>query len=183
MRMVDIIVENIIASAKIADELDIHKIAEKIPGFMYDPTEFLGLTLKLDEPNVAILLLPNGKAICTGAKKNEDIESSIKLVVNKFKNNNIKTNSKTNIETQNIIVTSDLKKELNLNSISKGLMYENISYEPDKLPGLVYKMDDIGAVLLIFSSGKIVCTGVKNLDDASKAMEMIKEKISSIGAL
>jgi len=43
-------------------------------------------------------------------------------------------------------------------------------------------MEDMGAILLIFSSGKIVCTGVKNLEDASKAMEVMNEKISSIGA-
>jgi len=178
--MSNITVENIIAFVKIADELDIHKIAERVPGFMYDPTEFLGLTLKLDEPNVAILLLPNGKVICTGAKKIEDIESSIKEVVKKVKIIGVKIKSKMDIEIQNIIAALDLKKEINLSSISKGLMLENMSYEPEQFPGLVYKMDDTGAILLIFSSGKIVCTGVKNLEDAYKAIETMKEKISSI---
>jgi len=180
--MTEIIVENIIAYAKIADELDIHKIAEKVPGFMYDPTEFLGLTLKLDEPNVAVLLLPNGKLICTGAKKIDDIESSIKEVANKIRIIGVKIKPKTNIEIQNIVVSSDLQKELNLSSISKALMLEDSSYVPDQFPGLVYKMEDMGAILLIFSSGKIVCTGVKNLEDASKAIEVMNEKISSIGA-
>jgi len=181
--MTNIIVENIIAYAMIADELDIHRIAEKIPGFMYDPTEFLGLTIKLDEPNVAVLLLPNGKVICTGAKKIEDIESSIKQVVNRIKSIGVKIKSKINIETQNIVASFDLNKELDLSLISKGLLLENTSYEPDQFPGLIYKMDEMGAILLIFSSGKIVCTGVKNLEDASKAIEMMKEKISSIEAL
>jgi len=180
--MTDITVENIIAYAKVADELDIYKISEKVPGFMYDPTEFLGLTLKLEKPNVAILLLPNGKVICTGAKKIEDIEFSIKEVVNKIKSIGIKIKSKTEIEIQNIVASLDLNKELNLSFISKELMLENTSYEPDQFPGLVYKMDDTGAVLLIFSTGKIVCVGVKNLEDASKVIEMMKEKISSIGA-
>jgi len=180
--MMDITVENIIAYAKVADELDIYKISEKVPGFMYDPTEFLGLTLKLEKPNVAILLLPNGKVICTGAKKIEDIEFSIKEVVNKLKSIGIKIKSKTDIEIQNIVASLDLNKELNLDLISKELMLDNTSYEPDHFPGLVYKIDDTGAVLLIFSSGKIVCVGVKNLEDATKAIEMMKEKISSIGA-
>jgi transcription initiation factor TFIID TATA-box-binding protein len=181
--MTNIIIENIIANSMIADELDIHRIAEKIPGFMYDPTEFLGLTLKLDEPNVAVLLLPNGKVICTGAKKIEDIEYSIKFVVNKIKGIGLKIKSKTDIEIQNIIAYLDLNKELDLNAISKGLMQENISYEPDQFPGIVYNMDDLGAILLIFNSGKIVCTGVKKLDDVTKAIEMMKEKISSLEVL
>jgi transcription initiation factor TFIID TATA-box-binding protein len=181
--MANITVENIVASAKIADELDIHRIAEKVPGFMYDPTEFLGLTLKLDKPNVAILLLPNGKVICTGAKKIEDIEYSLKEVVNKIKSIGVKTKTKTNMEIQNIVASFNLEKELNLSIISKALMLENTSYEPDQFPGLVYNMEDLGAILLIFSTGKIVCTGVKNFEDASKAIEIMKEKISSIGAL
>jgi transcription initiation factor TFIID TATA-box-binding protein len=179
--MTYITVENIIANAKIADELDIHRIAEKVPGFMYDPTEFLGLTLKLDKPNVAILLLPNGKVICTGAKKIEDIEYSLKEVVNKIKSIGVKTKIKTNIEIQNIVASFNLEKELNLSIISKALMLENTSNEPDQFPGLVYNMEDLGAILLIFSTGKIVCTGVKNFEDASKAIEIMKEKISSIG--
>jgi transcription initiation factor TFIID TATA-box-binding protein len=181
--MTNITIENIIANAKVADELDIHRIAEKVPGFMYDPTEFLGLTLKLDKPNVAILLLPNGKVICTGAKKIEDIEYSLKEVVNKIKSIGVKTKTKTDIEIQNIVASFELEKELNLSIISKGLMLENTSYEPDQFPGLVYNIEELGAILLVFSTGKIVCTGVKNFEDASKAIEIMKDKILSIGAL
>ena len=90
---------------------------------------------------------------------------------------------RTEIKIQNIVVSLDLEKELNLDSISKVLLLENASYEPDQFPGLVYKIDDMNAVLLVFSSGKIVCIGVKNLEDATKAIEMMKEKISSIEAL
>jgi transcription initiation factor TFIID TATA-box-binding protein len=82
--MTDIIVENIIAYAKVADELDIYRISEKVPGFMYDPTEFLGLTLKLEKPSVAILLLPNGKIICTGVKNFEDVSKAIEIMKDKI---------------------------------------------------------------------------------------------------
>jgi transcription initiation factor TFIID TATA-box-binding protein len=62
-------------------------------------------------------------------------------------------------------------------------MLENTSYEPDQFPGLVYNIEELGAILLVFSTGKIVCTGVKNFEDASKAIEIMKDKILSIGAL
>ena len=80
-------------------------------------------------------------------------------------------------------INTDLKKELNLSLISKDLLLENVDYEPDQFPGLIYRMDDIGASLLLFSSGKIVCTGTKNIEDATNAIEMIKEKPSSLGVL
>lgn len=68
--MTNLTIENIAAYAKIADSIDVSKLAESEPDFKYDPDEFSGLTLKLDEPKTAVLLLPNGKVVCTGAKKN-----------------------------------------------------------------------------------------------------------------
>jgi len=44
-------------------------------------------------------------------------------------------------------------------------------------------MDDFGAVLLIFSSGKLVCTGAKEMKDVSSAIDLMKEKLSSLGVL
>ena len=181
--MTDITIENIAAYAQIANGLDIKQIAEKLPEFKYNPDEFSGLTLKLDDPKAAILLLPNGKTVCTGAKKIEDAKTAIKNLVDKIQGAGIKVKKKPKIETQNIVVSTDLKKELELSSISKGLLLENVDYEPKQFPGLIFKMDDIEVLLLLFSSGKIVCTGAKNLKDASNAIEMIKEKLSSLGAL
>jgi TATA-box binding protein (TBP) (component of TFIID and TFIIIB) len=67
--MADISIDNIVAFAFIADSLDIEQIAEKLPEFKYNPTEFPGLTLKIDNPKSAVLLLSSGKAICTGVNK------------------------------------------------------------------------------------------------------------------
>ena len=175
--------ENIVAQVQLADYFNIDEIVEKIPDFNYNPDEFQGLTMKLDHPKTAVLILANGKAICTGAKKIEDAEAAIKKVKDILKKANIAVKSKLNIETQNMVVSADMKKELHLSSISSGLVLENVTYEPDQFPGLVYRMDDIGVVILVFSSGKIVCTGAKNIDDASKAIETMKDKLSSIGAL
>jgi transcription initiation factor TFIID TATA-box-binding protein len=180
--MADVSIDNIVAFAFIADGLDIKQLAEKLPEFKYNPTEFPGLTLKLDNPKSAIMLLPSGKAICTGAKKIEDAEIVIKDLVNKIKKIKvIKLKKKYKVETQTIIASTDLKKELNLSSISAGLSSDNVDYHPVQFPGLIYKMDEIGASLLLFSSGKIVCAGTKNIEDATNAIEKMKEKLSSIG--
>ena len=181
--MTNVTIENIVTYAQIADGLDIDKIAEKLPEFKYNPAEFSGLTIKLDDPKTAVLILSSGKAICTGAKKIEDAETSIKQTVSKIRKIKVKVKKTINIETQNIVVSTDLKKELHLSSISSGLLLDHVDYEPKHFPGLIYNMDDIGASLILFSSGKIVCTGTKNIEDAKNAIEMMKEKLSSIGAL
>ena len=176
-------IENIVAYAVIADSLNVEDIVEKIPDFQYNPDEFFGATYKLDDPKTAVLILPSGKAVCTGAKNIEDVKVSINKITIKLKNIGIKVKTKPKIETQNIIASTDVKKELHLSSISKGLLLEHVNYEPEHFPGLIYNVDDVGVLLLIFSSGKIVCTGAKNIEDATKAIEMIKEKLSSLGAL
>ena len=181
--MSEVKVENIVAYAQIADGLDIEQIVEKIPEFNYNPNEFTGLTIKLDEPKTAVLILPGGKAICTGAKKIEDAETSIKKVINQIKKKKIDVRKKIEVEVQTIVVSIDLKKELHLSSISSGLVLDHVEYEPKKFPGLIYRIRDIGTTLIVFSSGKIVCTGAKTIEDAANAIEMMKEKLSSIGAL
>jgi len=181
--MTEITIENIVAYAQIADGLDINKIAEDQPEFKYNPAEFSGLTLKLDFPKTAVLLLPGGRAICTGAKSIEDAETSINKLVEKIKKLNIKVKKEINIEIQNIIATTEIGKELHLDSIAKGLILDKVDYEPKQFPGLIFRSNDIGAAIIIFSTGKIVCTGTKKIEDATNAIESIKEKLTSIGAL
>ena len=181
--MTDIKIENIIVYAQIADSFNMEQLSEMFPEFTYNPDDFSGLSYKLDFPKTAVLILSNGKAICTGAKTMKDAETSINKIINKIKEKGITVNTKPQMETQNIVAYVDVKKELHLSSISTGLLLENVSYKPEEFPGLVYQMDELGVVLLLFSSGKIVCTGAKNIEDASKALDEMKEKLLSIGAL
>ena len=44
-------------------------------------------------------------------------------------------------------------------------MRGRIAYEPEQFPGLTYRMEDPKVVFLIFSSGKLVCTGAKREED------------------
>ena len=92
--MTDIKIENIVAYAQISNDLDIEKIAEKIPEFKYNPDEFSGLTLKIDDPKTAVLILPSGKTICTGAKKIEDAKNVIKKLEDKLIKAKIKVKKK-----------------------------------------------------------------------------------------
>ena len=34
-------------------------------------------------------------------------------------------------------------------------------YEPEQFPGLIYRMEEPKVVILLFASGKLVCTGAK----------------------
>ncbi|MEA3457807.1 MAG: TATA-box-binding protein, partial [Candidatus Thermoplasmatota archaeon] len=51
----------------------------------------------------------------------------------------------------------------------------------DQFPGLVYQIDGPDTTLILFESGKIVCTGARKLEDATTSINTIKNKLSSMG--
>ena len=179
--MADIHVENIVTSTKISEELDLKRLADHIPDSKYNPEEFPGLILHFELPKTAALLFSNGKAICTGAKNMKDANETMHKIISKLKGAGISVMEKPEIGMQNIVASSDVGKELHLSSISKSLWLEKVEYKPEEFPGLVYRPGNLGAVLLVFSSGKIVCTGVKSLEDASNVINAFKDKLSSLG--
>ena len=181
--MTNIIVENIVASAQISAGFNVKQLSEKILDFKYNPDEFDGVTMKLKNPDTAVLVFPNGKIVCTGAKTIDDANKAIKVTMKKIKDAGITTRKQPKADIQNIVASINLRKEMDLSSISKGLLLQHVEYQPDQFPGLIYKIEEYGATLLLFSSGKLVCTGTKKLEDVTGAMDMMKEKLSSIGAL
>lgn len=176
-------IENIVASTNLAEEFDLKRLAEILPDSKYNTDEFPGLIWHITEPKSAALLFPNGKVICTGAKSMEELNSVIRKITNKINDIGISTKEKTEIKIQNIIASSNLNKTLYLGSIARNIGLDNVEYEPEKFPGLVYKVQSINVVILLFGSGKIICTGAKELEDTTRAIDLIKDKLTSIGML
>jgi len=181
--MADIIIENIVATTQVAKKLDIEHLADAIHDSKYDPEEFPGLALHFNDPKTAALVFSSGEIICTGAKNIDEIEDSMIKTIDKIEEAGISVIDEPDVEIQNIVASLDLKKELNLVNIVKNPLLENVEYKPEKFPGLVYRMDDSNVTLLIFDSGKIVCTGAEKLEDTSDAINTIEDKLRSMGVL
>jgi len=60
---------------------------------------------------------------------------------------------------------------------------ENSEYEPNQFPGLVYRVKDPKAVFLLFSTGKVICTGTRKIEDVEHAMNFLSKQLKSIDAL
>lgn len=69
------------------------------------------------------------------------------------------------IEIQNVVATVVLGHRLDLKAIVKS--FAHVDYRPERFPGLVFRFKKPKTATLIFSSGKMVCTGAKNQEDAS----------------
>ena len=181
--MADVNIENIVASTQIADGLDVEQLAESIPDSEYNPEDFPGLVLHFEKPKTAALIFSSGKVVCTGAKKEDEVNEAMNLIIKKIKSVGVNVIDNPEVKIQNIVASADLEKELQLSSIAKNLWLDNVEYEPEQFPGLVYRMETPSVVLLLFSSGKVVCTGGKSLEDVSEAIDAFKDKLSSLGVL
>jgi len=90
---------------------------------------------------------------------------------------------KPEIKIQNIVASANLGRVLNLNAIAIGLGLENVEYEPEQFPGLVYRMAIPKVVILLFGSGKLVITGGKKPEDAEAAVEKVVIELDGLGLL
>ena len=183
--MLEVKVENIVASTTFADKLDLDAIAQSLEEAEYEPEQFPGLVYRLKNPKTATLLFRSGKANCTGAKNLEDVRKTIDIIADKLRKMGVDVYKNKDLEmvVQNMVAIADLGSELNLNEVAMGLGLENIEYEPEQFPGLVYHIKEPKVAMLLFGSGKIVCTGGRRTEDVSIAVENLSKELSSLGLL
>jgi len=176
-------IENVVASTGIGQELDLQSVAMDLEGADYDPEQFPGLVYRTQDPKSAALIFRSGKIVCTGAKSTDDVYESLNIVFDELRGLGIDVPSNPEITIQNIVSSGDLGSAVNLNAIAIGFGLENIEYEPEQFPGLVYRMDDPNVVTLIFGSGKVVVTGAKEPADAGRALDVISSRLDELGLL
>jgi len=176
-------IENIVASTSLGTTLDLHSLVLALDGAEYDPERFPGLIYRLKEPKTATLLFTSGKAVCTGGKSLEQVELAISKVVKQVVATGVVIKGEPEIVVQNIVATSDLGAKINLNATAITLGLERVEYEPEQFPGLVYRLDSPKVVMLLFGSGKLVCTGARKPEDAEIAVDKITEELKAAGLL
>lgn len=80
---------------------------------------------------------------------------------------------------KNMVVSVEFSDRIDLNDISRRL--ENTEYEPEQFPGLTYKVKNPKATALIFSSGKMNCTGTRSMEDTKRVIKYILRKLKGLG--
>jgi len=181
--MAKIRIENVVASTSLGRELDLQAISLVLEGAEYDPERFPGLIFRLKEPKTASLLFRSGKVVCTGGKSLADVKMAISKVVKQIEAAGIHIDIEPKIEVQNIVASSDLETKINLNAIAISIGLEKVEYEPEQFPGLVYRVESPKVVILLFGSGKLVCTGARTPEDVEIAVNKITKELRDGGLL
>ena len=168
-------VQNIVATASLEKEVSLSKLARTQPNTEYNPETFPGLVLRVKKPKSAVLVFSSGNLVCTGVKSVAQVREVIDQVIKQLKKIGVHVTIKPKINVQNIVASGSINLDLNLNTLS--LELENTEYEPEQFPGLVYKLDEPTATFLLFSNGKLVCTGTKNKDQLEESMRKLNKNV------
>jgi transcription initiation factor TFIID TATA-box-binding protein len=164
-------IQNIVATASLGKEVPLTKLAKTVQNTEYNPEQFPGLVLRVKEPKSAVLVFSSGNLVCTGTKSISQVKEVIDQVIKILKKINVKVTDIPKITVQNIVASGNINMSLNLNVLA--LELENTEYEPEQFPGLVYKLDNPTATFLLFSNGKLVCTGTKNNQQLKDSMDQL----------
>ena len=186
MEKVQVKIENVVANARIADELDLKYIEENLENAKFTKKRFPGLVYQTRDPKAAFLIFRSGRVVCTGAKNEEDVRKAIdKLAAELRKLPNIgdKVPPHPEFKVQNIVASADLKRELNIGAMVEGLGLECMEYEPEVFPGLVYRLEEPKTAILVFSSGRLVITGGRTKEECERAVNIFVEKLKQLGVL
>jgi len=150
-------------------------LARTQPNTEYNPDTFPGLVLRVKKPKSAVLVFSSGNLVCTGTKSVAQVKDVVQQVIKQLKKVNVHVKIKPKITVQNIVASGAINLDLNLNTLA--LELENTEYEPEQFPGLVYKLEEPTATFLLFSNGKLVCTGTKNKAQLDSSMIQLNRNV------
>ncbi len=164
-------IENVVAAATLNQKIDLNAVVKSFPGVEYRPHQFPGLVFRLKRPKTATLIFNSGKMVCTGAKSEKEAHRAVKKVVKELKKGGIIIIGKPELKIVNIVASINLGGTIDLEKAVYSL--GKVMYEPEQFPGAIYRMAEPRVVILLFATGKLVCTGAKREQDVYDAVHKL----------
>ena len=175
--MVDSIIENIVVTAHLHQQLPLQTLSVSIPDTEYDEQDPV-LIFRFDYPKRAVIITEQGIISCTGVTSIDQGTETIYSVIETLQQQGMPIQDYPEVAIQNFVMTITLGKTLDLDHISQQLQPDQVIYKPNKNPWIEYLYDD-QVTLLLCTSGTIVCTGTSTLDHAYHVID----KLSTIDGI
>ena len=88
---------------------------------------------------------------------------------------------KPKISIQNVVASASINQPINLKSVVR--YFPDAWYKPEQFPGLPFKIDNPKSCVLLFESGKMVCTGTKSELEAERAIKKVVQELKRVGII
>lgn len=168
---------NIVATVILAEPLDLNEVHKHLPGSKFPKGGSPWLQYRLQPENYYTTFYKSGKFLVTGVTSPEEIRPIAERIISILKDNSITVNI-SDIRIHNFVVVDAIGHEVQFDKIIASLPDVNIEYEPEQFPGMIIK--EGGHSFLLFNSGKVILTGVRDIKSIQLALNAFKEKIGGL---
>ena len=174
---------NVVCVTRITDALDLPALAAAIPGADYNPRTFPGLVYRMSNPRAAALVFNSGKLVLTGLPHPDTIPAAYAAALEDLRTAGAELDpAPRQPRIVNLVASGKYPAAVNLHHLAISRNLENLEYEPEQFPGLVYRAETVRAVCLVFGSGAIVVTGATTIPDAETAAAEVERAITAADA-
>jgi len=181
----DPVVVNMVVSGSLRLELDIDSVVGDIdtassstaPGRAY-------FSQKDDDPTV--MAFRSGAITVAGATTEEEAEQQIQWFVDALSSLGIAVDVDAVLDSMSVkyvVVKGNLKSSIELTAAAIALGLESTEYEPEQFPALIHRPEDASCTVLIFSTGRVLVTGVETKERAESVLESVASSLSGSGLL
>lgn len=167
---------NIVCSGTPHQPVSFQRLPELPPeSYKYDPEIYHGAYILLSKGKATIY--QSGKYVIVGLKSLDDIQQSYQEFLAPI-SSIIDPARVSRPEVKNIVGMDEYGADIPLTRLVVALQTEHVEYEPEQFPGVIYHGE--GGTALIFSSGKMVLPGFKDMHSMEACASALKEEIRSI---
>jgi transcription initiation factor TFIID TATA-box-binding protein len=174
---------NVVGMITYRQELDLQALADtfstldEISSVTYEPVDNHWLQARFEPDDSYVAFYRSGRCSVAGANSIEHFEEIAQRVTGVMRDL-LEFDYEPETEVNNIVTTAELELNTPLEVLAIHLGMESVEYEPEQFPALLFRGTD--HTILLFSSGKMVCTGLSDTEKVSKTIEEMKARIQSV---
>lgn len=135
------------------------------------------VTIRLESEGPALTLYRTGAYQIRGSETREGLFEANERLLDALRSIGVKLGEHS-FGQKNAVYLEDLEMEIPLEALAVQLGFDNIEYEPEQFPGLIYRPPEIDAVNLIFATGKIIISGTIYNEIAEESVEHLQEQLA-----
>lgn len=164
---------NVVATASLNQTVDLREL-NGCKEFIYNSATYNGRVayFKLNEMQGKVSIFSSGKMISVGTKSAEQSINELELAKETLIKMGLIKQVQLFPKTRNMIVTVDLKREIDLNEI---IERTRAIYEPEQFPAAILRLKEpFKTTILIFASGKLVISGLKHVSEIEPVVKSVE---------
>lgn len=174
---------NVVGWISYRQEVDLAALADtftkrsEVTSVTYEPADNHWLQANFAPDDTYVAFYRSGRCSITGIDSVEHFEDVVERV-NALMRELLEFDFDPESKVANLVVTTALDKGVQLEELAVRLGLENVEYEPEQFPALIYRDSDSNAVITVFSTGKISCTGLSDVDIIDSVLTQFKNEIN-----